>query len=150
VDRHALPAPAPTRPDLETPFTAPRTPAEDALAAIWADVLGIERVGVDDDFFALGGHSLLATRMVAHARDALGVDLPLRRVFETPTVAALAVVVAKAAADTPRAESIRPVATVSSGAATRLLTQLDTLSEAEVDGLLDQLHDEDNAVLNQS
>jgi len=148
VDRHALPTPAPTRPELETPFAAPRTPIEQTLAAIWADVLGIERVGVDDDFFALGGHSLLATRMVAHAREALGVDIPLRRVFETPTVAGLAVVVA--APDAPRADRIRPVAAVSSGAATRLLTQLDALSEAEVDGLLDQLHDGDNAALNQS
>ncbi|HEX2092675.1 MAG TPA: amino acid adenylation domain-containing protein, partial [Longimicrobiaceae bacterium] len=87
VDRAALPAPEPGR---DGTYVAPRTPLEERLAAIWAEVLGVGRVGVEDDFFALGGHSLLATRVVPRVRDTLVVDLPLRALFEAPTVARLA------------------------------------------------------------
>ncbi|MGB2570895.1 amino acid adenylation domain-containing protein [Micromonospora citrea] len=89
VDRAKLPAPDGLRPDVGA-YAAPRGTAEQHLAAIFADVLGLDRVGRDDDFFALGGHSLLATRVVARIRDAVAVDLPVRAVFATPTVAGLA------------------------------------------------------------
>ncbi|MBW8879564.1 MAG: amino acid adenylation domain-containing protein, partial [Acidobacteria bacterium] len=69
---------------------APRTPREELLAGIFAGVLGVERIGVEDSFFEHGGHSLAAMRLLARVRETLGVDLPLHRVFETPTVAALA------------------------------------------------------------
>jgi acyl carrier protein len=90
VDRRALPPPDLAALASEHAFVAPRTPVEAALAQIWTDLLGRRQIGVHDDFFALGGHSLLATQVVSRVREALGVELPLRRLFEAPTVAAMA------------------------------------------------------------
>jgi predicted N-acyltransferase len=90
LDRAALPPPEASRPDLEQLYVAPRDPVEQRLAGIWADLLGVERVGVHDGFFELGGHSLLATRVVNHIQEAFGVELPLRLLFEQPTIAGLA------------------------------------------------------------
>ncbi|MFP5273889.1 amino acid adenylation domain-containing protein [Coleofasciculus sp.] len=89
VDRRALPEPE-LRPELELTFVAPRTPIEEMLASIWACVLGIEKVGVHDNFFELGGHSLLAAQVISRVRDTMSVELPLRSLFEAPTVASLA------------------------------------------------------------
>jgi len=98
LDRRALPAPeAAARPIPGDDFAAPRTPEEEAVAEIWGAVLGHERVSVDADFFELGGHSLLATRVISQIRQRLDVELPLRLIFQRPTVAALAAEVAEAA-----------------------------------------------------
>jgi acyl carrier protein len=91
VDRKALPFPAADRSDLEEEYAAPRTPIEELLADIWCEVLGVERVGLHDNFFELGGHSLLATRLVSQIRRAFSIELPLRTIFEMPTIARLAV-----------------------------------------------------------
>ena len=93
VDRRALPAPEHTRPDLDGSFAAPRTIVEEMLAGIWMQVLEIERVGINDNFFDLGGHSLLATQIISLIREAFTIELPLRALFEQPTVAALAQII---------------------------------------------------------
>lgn len=90
VDRRVLPSPGDTRPELEKAFVGFRTPTEEMLADIWSEVLGVERVGIHDDFFDLGGHSLLATQVVSRIRETFQVEMPLRGLFETPTVAGLA------------------------------------------------------------
>ncbi|MFP2913628.1 phosphopantetheine-binding protein, partial [Pyxidicoccus sp. 3LFB2] len=91
VDRKALPAPdASAVASTASRYEAPRTPTEQRLAALWAEVLGVERVGLHDDFFELGGHSLLATQVASRVREAFEVELPLRTLFEAPTLGALA------------------------------------------------------------
>jgi amino acid adenylation domain-containing protein len=90
LDRAALPPPESARSDLDGSYVAPRTPAEDMLAALWAELLGLDRVGVHDNFFTdLGGHSLLATRLISRAQELFDVDVPLRSIFEAPTIAEL-------------------------------------------------------------
>jgi len=114
VDRLALPQPHPDR-EAAGEYVAPSTADEAALARIWSEVLGIERVGIRDDFFELGGHSLLATQIVARVRQQLGVELPLGSVFAMPSVEELARQLADAAtavsSDTriPRAPRDRPL-----------------------------------------
>jgi acyl carrier protein len=90
LDRKALPAPDHSRPELDDTFAAPRTPVEDILANIWSEVLKLDKVGIHDNFFHLGGHSLLTTQIVSRIDSAFGIALPLRRMFESPTVADLA------------------------------------------------------------
>jgi amino acid adenylation domain-containing protein len=89
VDCSALPAPEISQRSLEEGFVAPHTPTEEVLAAIWAEVLGVERVGIHDNFFELGGHSLLATQVISRLREEFQVDMSLRSLFEEPTVAGL-------------------------------------------------------------
>ena len=111
IDRRALPAPDRTRPGLDKAYAAPRTPTEELLAEIWAQVLDIERVGIHDNFFDLGGHSLLATQAASRMREAFKVEIPLRRLFEVPTVAGLAesIEVARQAGQNLLAPPILPV-----------------------------------------
>jgi amino acid adenylation domain-containing protein len=89
VDRRALPRPDETGPEREITFVAPRTAAEEVVAGVWSNVLGVEQIGVHDSFFTLGGHSLLAVQLTLRLRKAFQVELPVRSLFEKPTVEGL-------------------------------------------------------------
>jgi amino acid adenylation domain-containing protein len=95
IDRRRLPDPDWQRPELHGEPVAPRTPVEMMLAELWQDLLGVETVGIHDSFFDLGGHSLKAGQLVLRVRDQLGVELPVRTVFEAPTVAEMAVAIGR-------------------------------------------------------
>lgn len=127
LDRTALPMPDPSRPSLGEEFIAPRTPVEELLAGIWSDLLGLERVGVNDNFFELGGHSLLATQLISQIREALQIELPLRSLFETPTVSGLADTIAQLTSDMSEVEK-----------RVQLLSRLTELSEEEIDNILNR------------
>jgi amino acid adenylation domain-containing protein len=125
VDRRALPAPDGVRPDLGAAYVAPRTALEEVLAGLWCEVLRIERVGIQDNFFTLGGHSLLATQVVSRIGEALQIEVPLRRLFEAPTVCGLAEALLR---DSSSPEDLELAA--------RLVLDLLSLPEDEVDALL--------------
>jgi acyl carrier protein len=110
IDRRALPAPDRSG-GLARGYVAPRTPVEELLCGAWAEVLGVERVGVEDNFFELGGHSLLATRLFWRLHETLQVNVPLRALFEHPTVSALSPLVEKLQqeASAPSAPTIKAV-----------------------------------------
>lgn len=124
VDRASLPDPGQNRPALDTDYVAPQTSVEKDLAKIWAEVLSLDQVGIHDNFFDLGGHSLLATQVISRMRDAFQVELPLRGLFETPTVAGLAAQVAQ--------KNPPPAETAS------VLAELESLSDEEAQRLLAQ------------
>lgn len=84
------------RPDTDIPFVAPRTPIEELLAGILADLLGVGHVGIYDNFFELGGHSLVAARVLARVRNILNVEIPVDALFDAPTIAELSQVVERA------------------------------------------------------
>jgi len=125
VDRRALPRPEIGARELEAPFVAARNAVEEVLSEIFAEVLGVERVGVNDNFFELGGHSLLATQLVSRVRKAFQPDLPLRKIFEAPTAAALAALLV-AGEQSPgelekRAETLRTIRSLSTNDLEELL-----------------------------
>jgi amino acid adenylation domain-containing protein/non-ribosomal peptide synthase protein (TIGR01720 family) len=109
LDRRALPEPEIGRAQLQSFFVAPRNSAEKAVAGLWAEILGLPQVGVYDSFFELGGHSLLAMRMASRIRDIFNIELALRDIFESPTVAGIAQLIA----DRPH-DSDHAVATIAS------------------------------------
>jgi amino acid adenylation domain-containing protein len=127
VDRGALPAPDQGRPEQENLFVPAVTAEEEIIAGIWAQVLHLDRVGVHDNFFDLGGHSLLAIQVVSRVRDAFKIELPLRVLFEHPTVAGLAVSIAGVQGKRPDA-----------GEMVDILSNLESLSEEEAQRLVDE------------
>jgi amino acid adenylation domain-containing protein len=115
VDRRGLPAPDRDRPELAETYLAPRSAAERAIAALWGELLNLDQVGVDDNFFHLGGHSLLVAQALSRLRQTYGVEVPLVEFFRRPTVAALAARIERGAegggaSDIPEPPPIRPAA----------------------------------------
>jgi amino acid adenylation domain-containing protein/FkbM family methyltransferase len=135
IDRRALPEPARQRTRLKENYAPPRTQPEKLLAEIWEEILGIERVGIHDNFFALGGHSIRATQLIARLRRTFQIMLPVRSVFEAPTIAALAAVVLQAQEEQKDMAfpTIKRAGTENSA---ELLARLDQLSPEEMDALL--------------
>jgi amino acid adenylation domain-containing protein len=131
IDRQALLALDQARPASEPAYVPPRTAIEEVLADIWADMLGMDRVGLHDNFFALGGHSLLATRVIARVCATLQLELPLRLFFEAATVAELARVILEHEAQTGQTEKLA-----------RLLRQVQGMSAEAVQQRLQQTHSE--------
>ncbi|MFC1712466.1 amino acid adenylation domain-containing protein [Candidatus Poribacteria bacterium] len=104
VDRSSLPAPDRSRPDMEEAYVAPHTNVEKILVQTWSDLLGVEQVGIHDDFFSLGGHSLLATQAISRLRSTFQLDLSLHNIFETPTANGLARVIERDKPGKPSAQ----------------------------------------------
>ena len=125
LDRRALPAPAPTRPELDTLFVAPRTSVEETLVRIWAEVLGLDQVGIHDNFLDVGGHSLKATQIISRVIDRFRVELPVKSLLEAPTVAEMAVVITQNQAKKAEKEDV-----------SRMLAELEALSDEEAQQLL--------------
>ncbi len=125
VDRRALPAPDASHFIAANNFVAPRTPTEETLAAIWAQVLGLEQVGIYNNFFELGGHSLLATQVISRVREAFSIDIQLQLLFQTPIIADLAEAIVQIQAENTEDDEIN-----------RFLTELEDLSDEEAQSLL--------------
>jgi len=124
VDRMALPAPQWGRPSSSAAYEPPSTPLEKLLAGIWTELLGVERAGIHDDFLELGGNSLLAAQVVTRVADATGVELAASALFDAPTIAALALLVARHAAS-------------DEGDLAALLDELDDLTDEQARARLD-------------
>jgi amino acid adenylation domain-containing protein/non-ribosomal peptide synthase protein (TIGR01720 family) len=112
IDRQRLPAPDQTRPDLETSYTEPRTDEEEMLAGVWAQTLGLDRVGIDDSFFALGGDSIRSIEVIARARDR-GLDLSIQQLFQHQTIREIARSVKLSAAASAIPPEIPPFSLIS-------------------------------------
>ncbi|HEY0733743.1 MAG TPA: amino acid adenylation domain-containing protein, partial [Herpetosiphonaceae bacterium] len=139
VDRKALPVPEHTREELDQPHVAPRTPVEQALAEVWSRILRVEQIGVYDNFFLLGGHSLTATQVTSFVRETYHVDIALRTLFEEPTIASLARLIAQAETvplDAPD-EHIQPIP-VGEKTLEQLLAEIEGLSDDEALDILGQ------------
>jgi acyl carrier protein len=125
VDYRGLPPWREVRQQAHGQYVAPRNPAEEILADIWTQVLEIEQIGIHDNFFALGGHSLLATQVISRIRTQFQVDLPLRTLFEAPTIAEMVAAVLH-----------RQAEQVDSSLLAEMLSDLDELTEEELQALL--------------
>jgi acyl transferase domain-containing protein len=124
------------RPELRTAFVAPRNELERSIAGIWQALLGIEQVGVYDDFFDLGGHSLLGTQLVGRLRKVFEVEVPLQTIFDAPTIADLSPVIAQKQAQQTQGQDVETI-----------LAMLETLSDEEAAVMLEHLSEDELAVL---
>ena len=122
VDRRALPDTGNRRPELDTFHVPPRTSIEKALSQIWAVTLGIDAVGIHDNFFDLGGHSLAATRVISQVIQTFQLELPLKALFDSPTVAEMAVVITQRGEKKASPKDIE-----------RILAEVEAISEEEAE-----------------
>jgi acyl carrier protein len=125
VNRRALPAPTQEASGMYAQYTGPETSLQEVISGIWEDLLGVERVGIHDNFFDLGGHSLLIAQMLARIQEAFQVELPLRRVFEDPTISGVGEILLETSDDRARVEQTAD-----------LLVRLSQLSDDEVEIML--------------
>jgi len=125
INRNILPIPDWTRLEPEKTFVAPRSPLEEAIAQIWSQLLSIERIGIHDNFFDLGGHSLIATQLASRLRESFQVELPLRSIFEFPTIAELAVAIVQSQIEQMNEEE-----------KAQFLAAMQDLSEEEIESML--------------
>jgi hypothetical protein len=131
VDRRLLPDPGKSRPDLQVAYVAPRSPVEAILSRIWAQVLVLDRVGVHDNFLDLGSHSLAATQIVSWVIKQFQVDMPVQSLFQSPTVAEMAVVINE-----------HQGKRVGEMELDRILTELESLTDAEASRLIEETGNE--------
>jgi acyl carrier protein len=129
------PPPSSTGPELDTAFVAPRTPIESRLAEIWSEVLSIDQVGVNDNFLDLGGHSLAATRVVSQVIKHFQVDLPLKSLFESRTVAEMARLITEHRAEKLSEHELQSI-----------LKDLESMSDDQAQGLLSEQGETKNEV----
>jgi len=125
VDRRVLPDRGRSRPELDTPFSAPRTTVEQQLAQIWCEVLSLDQIGIHDNFFDLGGHSLAASRIIARIIKTFELDLPVKALFESPTVINMAALIAQNQSKKASQKDLE-----------RILNELETMSETEAERTL--------------
>jgi SAM-dependent methyltransferase/acyl carrier protein len=135
LDRSALPSQIQRNRVLETNYVGPRTEEEKFLCQVWAEILRLDRVGIDDNFLELGGNSLMATQVVSRVRDSLGRELPLTAMFDSPTVAKLSGPLRDARPNGDQDDRLKKSENALAPAA-EILDNLDNLSEDEVDRLL--------------
>jgi acyl carrier protein len=137
VDRAALPAPGGARRELKDSYLAPRDEMEAQLARIWAEIFGIERVGINDQFLELGGHSLLAVQLISRLQAGLQVKVNFRDLFEAPTVAKLAVLINERYLEQKNTET--EIKSADDEIKGELAERLDELSDQEVESLLGEM-----------
>jgi acyl carrier protein len=128
LDRKALPAVSHSRLELGHEYVAAESPTELELARLWSITLGLETIGIHDNFFEVGGHSLLATQLVSNIRETFDIELPLRAIFETPTIARLAGTI----------DALRPEHEAVEQDLARILESLENLSEEAARSLLNE------------
>jgi acyl carrier protein len=126
VDRGSLPAAADSRPELEVPFIPAESPTEKQLIKIWVQILGLNRIGIHDNFFDLGGHSLAASRVVSQVIQEFQIEVPLQVLLQSPTIAEMAAVITERQASKLLTEDLDGI-----------LTELESLSDEHAQRLLD-------------
>ena len=131
VDRRALPDPGNQRPNLDTSYVVPGTPLEAALASIWADILSIDRAGIHDNFFDLGGHSLAASRVISHVIQTFQLEVPIKALFESPTIAKMAAIIEQNRTNPAGDAEVA-----------RMLCEVETMTDEEAEAAVKQLGSE--------